>query len=753
MYLGRRADHANTTILPKPAYALAPSGKWDGNDGNWSTFIINAGDVDGTGHGQNFRVLISTSSSVTQLPMQADWCSDRDCAQKRGLEIFESRQPLGLQADSSRGWTQDGLYNQPLPYWWSGRNLNGTYGWINIGLGPSSPSSSVLEKQIVVGNAQQEFFMGSFGLGIGAVKTAGEAQSPFLDNFAYNNQTPSRSFGYTAGAFYRNRGTPGNLVLGGYDRSRIGGGISIPMVSNQNYTLLVGVQSVEYHPDRDVDANDFSLTSDTPAFLAAIDSTLPYLWLPDALCDQFADKFQLQYDDRRNMYTVNQSAINYNRQQNATVTFKIGANQKASNDVTTITLPYSAFDLLASDPIFPNRTRYFPIKKSPNGIYVLGRAFLQETYLIVDYERANFTIAPALFSDPLPQPEIISIFSKDYKPPGSDPAASNNDSGNSSLPPGAIAGIVVGVVVLLVLLGIIAFFLWKRRREAKQRAHYAKQFPPYHQHDHSDIDTTAAGEQIKHRRVSELESDTPGSPPLSTRGYYGMGEGKDRPGGFPPINEMESPPAELWSPPPQTDSVAATPGSENVAAGGDYFVAGVRMRKRAAAGGSSGAGTPSAVPLAELPGEDAKFSELPAGEGKVGEKAARDALVVDGVMHPALSSSIADTDADAPTTAPVPAPPTHTRGPSEVSLTSNIDEVISGHQHQQQEDITDAKEETDQDDLPRQHPPIERRPSHTRGLSDTTVQSDSTAVSQPTPEELERWARSPAEEPRRPLSE
>jgi hypothetical protein len=49
-------------------------------------------------------------------------------------------------------------------------------------------------------------------------------------------------------------------------------------------------------------------------------------------------------------------------------------------------------------------------------------------------------------------------------------------------------------------------------------------------------------------------------------------------------------------------------------------------------------------------------------------------------------------------------------------------------------------------------PGMERRPSHARGASDTTIQSDTTAVSQPTPEEIENWAMGVGE-PRRPLSE
>jgi hypothetical protein len=50
-------------------------------------------------------------------------------------------------------------------------------------------------------------------------------------------------------------------------------------------------------------------------------------------------------------------------------------------------------------------------------------------------------------------------------------------------------------------------------------------------------------------------------------------------------------------------------------------------------------------------------------------------------------------------------------------------------------------------------PAIERRPSHTRGLSDATVASDSTAVSQPTSDELESWARSVGDRPKERMSE
>ena len=63
-------------------------------------------------------------------------------------------------------------------------------------------------------------------------------------------------------------------------------------------------------------------------------------------------------------------------------------------------MPYAAFDLNASWPIYDNATSYFPIRRSPsddhNALHILGRTFLQEAYIIADFDRQNFTIADAV---------------------------------------------------------------------------------------------------------------------------------------------------------------------------------------------------------------------------------------------------------------------------------------------------------------------------------------------------------------------
>lgn len=473
------------------------------------------------------------------------------------------------------------------------------------------------------------------------------------------------------------------------------------MPGSKNTSLVVGVESILYKPDPDVEANTFSFTADSQGFYATIDSTLPYLWLPDDICDKFEERFQLEYDEDSNFYTVNASAHQHNKQQNATLSFKIGATDRDSNDFATIILPYDAFDLQLNWPLVDNETQYFPIKKSPNGNFVLGRAFLQESYIVVDYERSNFTVAPAYYSEPMPDQNLVSIYNKTYKPPVISPTPI--PSGGDGLSPGAVAGIVVGIVVVFLLAGLGAFFWWKKSRKGKKQPYMDKT---------SDIDTVVAGSEISRRRISELDSQPPGSPKLSTLGgYYGDREQKDVIP-FPPISEMESPPVQ--SPP----AAFSTPYSEGNSS--DYFVQGNKMGRHSASGNN----TPGLI--AELPGDD---GTLQIGSGNLEPMAG---------FQPS---------------------PTHNQGPADGSRQTNIDEVMTRpdpSRERKPEAQSDIKEEHGEaqpkgDSEAGQEGPLERRPAHTRGLSDTTMQSDSTAVSQPTPEDLEQWANDDG--PRRPLSE
>lgn len=501
------------------------------------------------------------------------------------------------------------------------------------------------------------------------------------------------------------------------------------MPSKANNSLIVGVSSIIYHPDTSKGDTDTSFTNSSSVFQATIDSSTPYLWLPDEICAHFQDKFKLSYDSSHNFYTVNDTSHNINVNQNSKVTFILGASAHNSLDAVTITLPYAAFELTPASPILNQSDRFFPIKKSA-GVNVLGRAFLQEAYLIVDYERGLFKIAPANWSQPTPEAYIVPIYKEGYVPPPSTTPNSSPSSGGKGVSSGAIAGIVVGIIAVFSF-AALGWFLWRRRQKKK---HYLNdKLPPP-----SEIDTTLAGTEVKYRRVSELDSEPPSSRKTSVGGGY---YDKDPKGviPFPAINEMESPPVELYSPPLQDGEFASAPGHNE---GTDYFTVGVRIRRRGATRESSGNNTPGTpgVAIAELPGDDG--------------------LVQVGGQHVELVQS--------PTISPL-----HSRGPSDTSLGTNIDEVLAptlqnhsrspsrtpdsipeqkakgseknengeggeAEEQDEEEEEEKKKKKKEENEVDEVNEELRRRPSHTRGLSDTPTES--TAVSRPTEEEQERWA-------------
>lgn len=203
MYLQRRKD---VIPLPPQPFVLSPSGTFDGNDGKWSTFFINVGDG-GTGNGQSFKVLISTSSPLTLVPQQTAWC-DESCAKDRGILFVNGQQSLGYK--ESQYWKTAGIYDIPLPYWWTNESstnstdtLAGDWGSENLGMGESSPKSVILPEQYIVEYTFKDFFMGSLGLAVGDTGPPGGSKPNFLNYFYSASMTASASYGYTAGASYR----------------------------------------------------------------------------------------------------------------------------------------------------------------------------------------------------------------------------------------------------------------------------------------------------------------------------------------------------------------------------------------------------------------------------------------------------------------------------------------------------------------------------------------------------------------------
>jgi hypothetical protein len=266
----------------------------------------------------------------------------------------------------------------------------------------------------------------------------------------------------------------GSLTLGGYDKSRFtSNDVSFPFGPDDSRYFSVGLQNV-----LGLNTLQGSVSLMTQGILSFIDSTVPHIWLPQAACDKFEQAFGLQYDPHTDLYLINDTMRQQMQSLKPTVTFKLGTDPTGGGDTVSIVLPYSAFDLQAKHPIYENATNYFPIRRAANDSqYAIGRTFLQEAYLIVDYERQSFSVSQAAFNDPMPKEDIVPIISPTYGNITSNsttPITPNpTPSSKSGISGGAIAGIAIGVVAVIGLILAAIFLWWRKRSKSKKPAELA----------------------------------------------------------------------------------------------------------------------------------------------------------------------------------------------------------------------------------------------------------------------------------------
>jgi hypothetical protein len=148
--------------------------------------------------------------------------------------------------------------------------------------------------------------------------------------------------------------------------------------------------------------------------------------------------------------------------ENAVVRFALGGRPDDRSG-QEYSLPYSAFDLRLDPPLVEKPTYYFPLKRAKDpSQYVFGRTFLQETYITVDYERANFSLSQAYLAGG--PGYIVPIFNTTYSARDRNESITPNGSNGPTkkgLPSGASAGIGVSAGVLA-LAGIVLVLSWRK---------------------------------------------------------------------------------------------------------------------------------------------------------------------------------------------------------------------------------------------------------------------------------------------------
>ena len=399
-------------------------GPRDGDDGPWSTFFMQVGTPP-----QNLRLLPSNSGNAI-WPVLPQGCTVGDpsnCGDLRGTIFLPN---------SSSTWINIGLYGLALAEEAGlGYSGNANFGYDNVTPGWNGGGLPTLSHQVIEGFATKDFLIGSFGLSPYAINisTLDDPKPSFLGALAQQNQTPSTSWAYTAGAYYRQPTAFGSLTLGGYDTTRfIENDVTFQFGPDTSRDLIVPIQSI---------------TSATPAssqllsdvIYAYIDSLVPHIWLPLEVCKAFERAFGLMYNDTAELYLVNDTLHDRLSSQNPNVTFTLGVPGSTKNKTVDIVMHYGSFDLMADYPNVPNALRYFPLKQAHNNSqYTLGRAFLQDAYVIADYDRSNFSVSQAVFPNGSNTQQIVAIHRPgDTLPP----------TYRKTLSTSAIAGIAVAAIL------------------------------------------------------------------------------------------------------------------------------------------------------------------------------------------------------------------------------------------------------------------------------------------------------------------
>ena len=170
-------------------------------------------------------------------------------------------------------------------------------------------------------------------------------RSQVLQSLKNNQQIPSVSWGYSAGAWYRSGHIPGSLTLGGFDSALFQSKDSLTIAFNDegSTALMVGLQDVA------TNQTGGSILPGGPINIY-VDSTVPYIYLPSRACEAFEKAFNLTWNPTWELYLVDNSTHDTLSSINAYVNFTLSPSRDTDNKTVDIQLPYSAFGSFHSAP-------------------------------------------------------------------------------------------------------------------------------------------------------------------------------------------------------------------------------------------------------------------------------------------------------------------------------------------------------------------------------------------------------------------
>lgn len=423
--------------------------------------------------GQNFRAFPGLSLPLMLAPVEGRYCSGAHANKSAcaGRDVF--------QPNSSTRWQQGGSTNAlsavGLSEFAVDKGTTQPYGLSNVGLGRSGAVSLVVAGRMLAGMDSKDFHMALFGLSNMEVNYGGLSTSKtFLSSLAEDSTIASLSFSYTAGCFGRSdraNSTRPSFVLGGYDASVFDANTSMAVKITSAISIsnpcqfVVNLASIIISAQSGSGGNDatFALSNaeiSDSALVTYIDSVTPYLWLPLSACKIFEKEFRLEWNEAAQLYLINSSTRDWLIRTDRTITFSL-VSSKASGRIKNFTLSSSAFDLRVSWPIVEEENYYFPLKRA-SGINMLGRTFLQETHISVDYERGYFNLSQVVPHTGQAE-NLVTIFNatNNRAPNGTQSMDDSAKEKPAGISPGIYVGIGLGIITVLVAFSLL--LSWRKR--------------------------------------------------------------------------------------------------------------------------------------------------------------------------------------------------------------------------------------------------------------------------------------------------
>ncbi|KAK4185226.1 aspartic peptidase domain-containing protein [Podospora australis] len=326
-----------------------------------------------------------------------------------------------------------------------------------------------------------------------------------LEQFKINGDIDSMSFSIHMGSVpFQQRGS---LVLGGYEQNRALGPVGVfkydraPLLSLLDVRLgtamgasplaIEGEESVWQGLGGNKEGEDITKLSGYKEGSAVVflNPATPYIYLPLGTCEAVARQLPVTWNSKNGLYVWNTQDPQFSRiVQSPTYLSFVFSDRTATN--LTIKVPMQLLNLTLEPPLAPVPTPYFPCKPldSAEGVWVLGRAFLQAAFFAVNLEQNVTFLAQApgpdmdqrLVNKILPgdvsiKTNPIEGFEQSWQSKwtaleGESNGTSGESIGGQGLSNGALAGIVVGVILGVAALSSAAFWCWRRRRHAKEKS-------------------------------------------------------------------------------------------------------------------------------------------------------------------------------------------------------------------------------------------------------------------------------------------